>query len=162
MDSRALSVTFGATSPGVGGLFQPSGRLFIIRSSETAGPYGLARGALRRPHHVQTIPPSPLVTPFSSADSVTSGSESPPDSHSIPSVSLRYPLHKGGFGRAIRESPLRICACRCRKRQEAAVFTDDPKVCYAACPPSPAAKKRRAICPPLFIFKILSILTFSP
>jgi REP element-mobilizing transposase RayT len=32
----------------------------------------------------------PVGTTVSSADSVTSGSESPPDSHSIPSVSLRY------------------------------------------------------------------------
>ena len=36
-------------------------------------------------------------TAVSSADSGASGSERPPDSHSIPSVSLRYPLHKGGF-----------------------------------------------------------------
>ena len=39
-----------------------------------------------------------LVSP---AVSVTSGSESPPDSHSIPSVSLRYPKGKGCFSNHI-------------------------------------------------------------
>ena len=40
-----------------------------------------------------TIPQS--LRDSSPAGSVTSGSDSPPDCHSIPSVSLRYPLHKG-------------------------------------------------------------------
>ena len=41
---------------------------------------------------IEELPSQSAPQPaFSSADSVTSGSESPPDSHSTPSVSLRYP-----------------------------------------------------------------------
>ena len=62
-----------------------SSHFFHIRNFK----FSLPQKYLIQSNTTRTLPQS-LCDSVSSADSVTSGSESPPDSHSIPSVSLRY------------------------------------------------------------------------